>query len=221
MTTNQPSPEAKGAIIVVDDDPSMRKALTNLFNSLDLTVHTFASTQEFLDWPLPDIPLCLVLDIRMPGQNGLDFQEEFAPSHEEIPVVFITGHGDIPMSVRAMKAGAIEFLTKPFKEQDLLDAIYAGLAKSAAHRAERAKVSDVYARYATLSPRQRQVMDMILNGQLSKQIAATLKLSEITVKICRAQLMRKMQATSLLELGRMAEKIQGVAKPNPEEGPGA
>jgi FixJ family two-component response regulator len=199
---------AEGIVVVVDDDPSVRKALTNLFGSVGLTAHTFSSTREFLAWPLPDAPLCMVLDVRMPGKNGLDFQQEFSRSHEEIPVVFITAHGDIPMSVRAMKAGAIEFLTKPFKDQDLLDAIYAGLAKSQALREETAAIADLCARYDSLSVREREVMDMVVKGQLSKQIAAKLGLSEITVKVCRSQLMRKMQTTSLLELGRMAEKLE-------------
>jgi FixJ family two-component response regulator len=160
---------------------------------------------------MPDTPICLVLDVRMPGRNGLDFQQEFSRSHAEIPVVFITAHGDIPMSVRAMKSGAIEFLTKPFKDQDLLDAIYAGLAKSQTRREEMATIGDLRARYESLSVRERQVMDMVVKGQLSKQIAAKLHLSEITVKVCRGQIMRKMQATSLLELGRMSEKLDRIA----------
>jgi FixJ family two-component response regulator len=196
-----------GAVLIIDDDPSMRQALENLFDSVGMATHSFASPREFLGWPLPDMPLCLILDIRMPGRNGLDFQQDLAPIHEHIPVVFITAHGDIPMSVRAMKAGAIEFLTKPFKDQDLLDAIYAGLAQSRAHRHEAAAAADLRLRYASLSGRERQVMGMILEGQLSKQIAANLGLSEITVKVCRSQMMRKMKATSLLDLGRMAERI--------------
>jgi len=204
VTSVQPSP---GAVVVIDDDPSVRKALTNLFGSVGLKAHTFASTQEFMAWPLPDAPLCMVLDVRMPGKNGLAFQQELSSSHAEIPVLFITGHGTIPMSVRAMKNGAIEFLTKPFNDQDLLDAIYAGLEKCQARREEMAAIADLRARYESLSARERQVMEMIVNGQLSKQIAAQFGLSEITVKVCRAQLMRKMRTTSLLELGRMSEQL--------------
>lgn len=208
MTTEPYIPGEDAAVVVVDDDPSVRKALTNLFSSVGLTAHTFGSVQEFLAWPLPDIPLCLVLDVRMPGKNGLDFQQEFSRSHSEIPVIFITAHGDIPMSVRAMKSGAIEFLTKPFRDQDLLDAIHSGLAKAEARRAEGAAVAGLRRLYNSLSPRERQVMQMVVDGQLSKQIAATLGLSEITVKVCRAQIMRKMHTSSLLELGRIAEKLE-------------
>lgn len=199
-----------GIVAVVDDDASVRKSLANLFGSVGLKAYTFASTRDFLVWPLPDAPVCMVLDVRMPGQNGLDFQRDLSKSHGEIPVVFITAHGDIPMSVRAMKAGAIEFLTKPFSDQDLLDAIYAGLRKCRARREELAAITNLHARYQTLSARERQVMQLVIDGQLSKQIAATFGLSEITVKVCRAQLMRKMQATSLLELGRMAEKLERI-----------
>jgi FixJ family two-component response regulator len=207
MTRTQPSLVADNAIVVIDDDPSVRKALTNLFNSVELTVHAFASIPEFLAWPIPDTPICMVLDVRMPGKNGLDFQQEFSKTHAEIPIVFITAHGDIPMSVRAMKSGAIEFLTKPFKDQDLLDAIYAGLEKSRTRRNEMTALTDLRMRYESLSERERQIMEMVVNGQLSKQIAARLRLSEITVKVCRGQIMRKMQAASLLELGRMSERL--------------
>ncbi|MEW6438399.1 MAG: response regulator [Pseudomonadota bacterium] len=198
---------ADSAVVVIDDDPSVRKALTNLLSSVGLRAHTFSSTQEFLAWSIPDMPICVVLDVRMPGKNGLDFQQELSKSHAEIPVVFITAHGDIPMSVRAMKFGAIEFLTKPFKDQDLLDAIYAGLERYQTRRDEMAAVAGLRAKYDSLSARERAVMDMVVKGQLSKQIAARLHLSEITVKICRGQIMRKLRASSLLELGRMAEKL--------------
>ncbi|MDU6727639.1 response regulator transcription factor, partial [Pseudomonas sp. EL_65y_Pfl1_R83] len=155
-------------------------------------------------------PICLVLDVRMPGQNGLDFQQELFRTRVEIPVVFITAHGDIPMSVRAMKFGAIEFLTKPFRDQDLLDAIYLGLQTSQIRRNEKTMTADLRARYDSLSVRERQVMDMILDGKLTKQIAAKFALSEITVKVCRAQIMRKMEAASLLELGRMSERLERI-----------
>jgi FixJ family two-component response regulator len=210
VTPAHPSLVPDLTVVVIDDDPSVRKALTNLLGSVGLNTHTFASTNEFLAWSIPDAPICMVLDVRMPGKNGLDFQQEFSKSHVEIPVVFITAHGDIPMSVRAMKSGAIEFLTKPFKDQDLLDAIYAGLEKSQTRRHEIMAIADLRARYEALSARERQVMDMVVRGQLSKQIAAALRLSEITVKVCRGQVMRKMQATSLLELGRMSERLDRI-----------
>ena len=210
MTRTQSSLVADNAIVVIDDDPSVRKALTNLFNSVGLTAHAFASIREFLAWTIPDAPICMVLDVRMPGKNGLEFQQEFSKSHAEIPVVFITAHGDIPMSVRAMKSGAIEFLTKPFRDQDLLDAIYAGLEKSRTRRNEMTALTDLRMRYESLSERERQIMEMVVSGQLSKQIAARLRLSEITVKVCRGQIMRKMQAASLLELGRMSERLDRI-----------
>ena len=210
MTRVQSSPRPDSAVVIIDDDPSVRNALTNLFNSVGLNAHTFASTQQFLAWVIPDSPICMVLDVRMPGKNGLDFQQEFSRSHAEIPVVFITAHGDIPMSVRAMKSGAIEFLAKPFKDQDLLDAIYAGLEKSQTRRDEMAAIAELRARHESLSVRERQVMDMVVKGQLSKQIAAKFRLSEITVKVCRGNIMRKMQAGSLLELGRMSEKLDRI-----------
>lgn len=207
MTSISSSHLAESIVVVIDDDPSIRKALTNLLGSVGLATRTFGSPDEFLAWSVPDVPICIVLDIRMPGKSGLDFQQELSISHSEIPVVFITAHGDIPMSVRAMKAGAIEFLTKPFKDQDLLDAVYAGLQMCKNRRGEMTAVSELRARYASLSPRQRQIMAMVLDGALSKQIAAKLRLSEITVKVCRGQMMRKMEAFSLLDLGRMSEKL--------------
>ena len=199
-----------GTVAVVDDDLSVREALRNLLSSVGLDIHTFASTHEFLAWSIPDTPICLVLDVRMPGQNGLDFQQELFRTRVEIPVVFITAHGDIPMSVRAMKFGAIEFLTKPFRDQDLLDAIYLGLQTSQIRRNEKTMTADLRARYDSLSVRERQVMDMILDGKLTKQIAAKFALSELTVKVCRAQIMRKMEAASLLELGRMSERLERI-----------
>lgn len=194
-------------VVIVDDDPSVRKAIGNLCESVGLRVCAFGSTIEFMSWSVPDTPVCLVLDVRMPGENGLDFQLGLSKSHAEISVVFITAHGDIPMSVRAMKAGAVEFLTKPFRDQDLLDAINAGLIKSRIRRTELAADAELRMRYESLSSREREVMDLITKGQLSKQIAAKLGLSEITVKVCRGQLMRKMQTNSLPELGRMSEKL--------------
>jgi len=199
---------ASGAVVaVVDDDPSVRNALDNLISSVGLTPFTFASAAEFRKWPVPDAPLCLVLDVRMPGRNGLDVQEELAGTHGDIPVIFITAHGDIPMSVRAMKAGAIEFLTKPFRDQDLLDAIYQGLALSQKRLDRKKTTRKLDAAYGSLSPREREVMEMVVKGKLTKQIAAQLGLSEITVKVCRAQMMKKMDASSLADLVRMAERL--------------
>jgi FixJ family two-component response regulator len=207
MTQVSSLAEPAPVVVVIDDDASVRAALDNLLTSVGLAAQAFASIDEFLTWEIPRTPVCLVLDVRMPGKNGLDFQQELLKSHREIPVVFITAHGDIPMSVRAMKAGAIEFLTKPFRDQDLLDAIYAGLAKSHARRDEIAAVAGLRSRYDSLSAREQEIMNLVIEGQLTKQIAAKLHLSEITVKVCRGQIMKKMGATSLLELGRMSEKL--------------
>lgn len=198
----------KSTVAIVDDDPSVRKAISNLCESEGFDVVAFSSTAEFLRWSIPETPVCMVLDVRMPGENGLDFQVELAKSHAEIPIVFVTAHSDIPMSVRAMKAGAIEFLTKPFRDQDLLDAINGGLAKSRMRRNALEMNAELEARYQSLSNREREVMDLITKGQLTKQIAATLNLSEITVKVCRRQIMTKMQANSMLDLGRMSEKLE-------------
>jgi FixJ family two-component response regulator len=207
MTQVSSLAEAAPVVVVIDDDASVRVALDNLPGSVGLAVQTFASIDEFLTWEMPRTSICLVLDVRMPGRNGLDFQQELLKSQHEMSVVFITAHGDIPMSVRAMKAGAIEFLTKPFRDQDLLDAIYAGLAKSRARRGEIAAVAGLRSRYDSLSAREREIMSFVIKGQLTKQIAAKLHLSEITVKVCRGQIMKKMGASSLLELGRMSEKL--------------
>lgn len=201
------------AVAIIDDDPTVRSGLENLMGSVGLNVRTFASADEFLGWELPNSPLCLILDIRMPGKNGLDFQDELLRlGRDDIPIIFITAHGDIPMSVRAMKAGAIEFLTKPFRDQDLLDAVYAGLAKSGSRREEMAASSELQGRYGALSDRERQVMEFVVHGQPSKQIALKLRLSEITVKVCRAQLMKKMGAKSLADLVRMSERL-GPSRP--------
>ena len=207
MQKDQPVMKADSLVVVIDDDPSVRNSLDNLMTSVGLTARTFASTAEFLAWGLPDVPSCLVLDIRMPGVNGLDFYQNVLRPKHDIPVIFITAHGDIPTSVRAMKAGAIEFLTKPFRDQELLDAIYSGLDRSRAQRQQRAAAADVEARYSALSAREREVMGYVVHGQLTKQIAATLGVSEITIKVCRASLMKKMEAASLADLVRMAERI--------------
>lgn len=194
-------------IYVIDDDPSVRAALEDLFASVGMDARTFASTQEFLDNERTDEPQCLVLDVRMPGKNGLEFQRELAESGIRLPIIFITAHGDIPMSVRAMKAGAIEFLTKPFLDQELLDAIARGLEKDAAERQDEASVAELRQRLDTLTAREREVLGHVIRGRLNKQIAGDLDLSEITVKVHRGQVMRKMQARSLIDLVRMTDRL--------------
>ena len=199
--------EERAAVFVIDDDPSMRLALEDLVSTVGLKVRAFATPQEFLQGKPPDAPGCLVLDVRLPGMSGLTFQEDLAKEGLSLPVIFITGHGDIPMSVRAMKAGAIEFLTKPFHDQDLLDAIHAAIERDRKTRREAAHVAELRARFATLSERERQVMTLVVIGRANKQIAAELSLSEITVKVHRGQAVRKMRAGSLPELVRMADRL--------------
>lgn len=194
-------------VYVIDDDNSVRAALEDLLASVNLEVRTFPSTQAFLEHALADAPGCLVLDIRMPGQSGLDFHRQMAVHDIHLPVVFITGHGDIPMSVRAMKAGAIEFLTKPFRDQDLLDAIQHGLDLDRQRRNETTIIQGLQERFATLNPGEREVMKLVTTGLLNKQIAAALNVSEITVKVRRAQAMRKMNARSLADLIRIADRL--------------
>lgn len=200
--------EDTGRVILIDDDPSVRKAMSNLMESVGLDFHAFAEAAELDGFPWPARPTCMVLDVRMPGRNGLDFHEEFRTAHPEIPVIFVTGHGDVPMSVRAMKAGAIEFLTKPFREQDLLDAIHVGLVQSREAHLRGLDQDDLLVRHSSLTAREHEVMGMIIGGLLTKQIAGRLGLSEITVKVCRAALMKKMRTTSLIELGRIAERLR-------------
>jgi FixJ family two-component response regulator len=195
-------------VYVIDDDPSMRVAVQDLIASVGLEARAFASPQEFLDAPRPDAPGCLVLDVRLPGSSGLNFQQELARTGVHIPVIFITGHGDIPMSVRAIKAGAVEFLTKPFRDQELLDAINAAIERHRAQRGEAAVLGDWRLRYAALTPREREVMALVILGRLNKQIAAELGLSEVTVKVHRGQIMRKMRARSLPELVRMGDALR-------------
>jgi len=199
--------ELPGVVFVIDDDPSMRAALEDLISSVRLDVRLFASPQEFLHSNPHDILGCLVLDVRLPGMSGLTFQKELAKAGIALPVIFITGHGDIPMSVRAMKAGAVEFLTKPFHEQDLLDAIYAGIERDRARRRGALIAAELRQRYVALTERERQIMALVVIGRANKQIAAELNLSEMTVKVHRGQVMRKMKAASLPDLVRMADQV--------------
>src|ERR671918_321016 len=197
-------------IFVVDDDPSIRDALTSLLRSVGLRVETFESARAFLTRQPSDVPGCLVLDVRLPGLSGLDLQRELAAAQITMPIIFITGHGDIPMTVQAMKAGAVEFLTKPFRDQDLLDAIHQALERDRKTREARAKVEELHSRYRSLTARERDVMALVVTGLLNKQIAGELGTSETTVKIHRHQVIEKMAAGSLAELVRMADKL-GIA----------
>jgi FixJ family two-component response regulator len=194
-------------VFVVDDDDSLREALKRLIRSVGLQVELFASAEEFLQRKRLDAPGCLILDIRLRGISGLDFQRKLAEANIPIPIIFITGHGDIPMSVRAMKAGAVEFLTKPFRDQDLLDAIQVGLERDRARRQREAEIATLRARFEGLTPRERDVLPLVVSGLPNKQVAAEIGTSEAAVKVHRSQLMRKMAANSLPELVRMAEKM--------------
>jgi FixJ family two-component response regulator len=194
-------------VFIVDDDISIRDALCTLLRSVDLEVRTFTSAAEFLDAELPDVPACLVLDMRLPGLSGLDLQSELGRTGVEIPIIFISGHSDIPMTVRAMKAGAVEFLPKPVREQELLDAITQAIDKDRAARQQRAEVAAVRDRYASLTPRENEVASKITRGLLNKQVAAELGVTEVTVKVHRRHIMEKMQASSLAELVRMMGRL--------------
>ena len=194
-------------VFVIDDDAPMREALGNLFRSVGLQVEVFGSASEFLQSKLPDVPGCLILDIRLPRLSDLDFQAELAKAGIHIPIIFMTGHGDIPMSVRAMKAGAIDFLTKPFRDQDMLDAVTTAIERDRGNRNEARILSDLHALFATLTPREREVMALVTAGLMNKQIAAEIGIAEITVKIHRGHIMRKMAAKSLADLVRMAQAL--------------
>ena len=200
--------EEPPTIIVIDDDLAVRDALGGLLRSVGLQVKLLASVSEFLITGRPHGPTCLVLDVRLPGRSGLDFQRELAAANIRLPIIFITGHGDIPMSVQAMKRGAIEFLTKPFRDQDLLDAIQVGIARDRALLEEDKAIAVLRERFETLTLRERQVMALVATGRLNKQIAGDIGVSEITVKVHRGQVMRKMHASSLPDLARMADKLR-------------
>jgi len=203
---------AEPTIIIVDDDAGIRESLEGLLRSVGLQVKALASVPEFVKDGRPEGPACLVLDVRLPGRSGLDFQRELSAANIHVPIIIITGYGDIPMSVRAIKGGAIEFLTKPFRDQDLLDAIQLGLERDRAWLENQKALADLRARFDTLTPREREVMALVVAGRLNKQIAYEIGISEITVKVHRGQVMRKMKAASLPDLARMADKLNVTAE---------
>ena len=199
---------SESCVFVVEDDPSMRNALKNLLRSVGLEAQLFASAKEFLDADRPDLPSCLILDVRLPGLSGLDLQRELSAANIHIPIIFITAHGDIPMSVRAMKAGAVEFLTKPFRDQDLLDAIHHSLVQDRVRLQKQGEVRELQKRFDLLTSRERELLPLVVSGRSNKEIAAEIGTSEITVKVHRGHLMRKMQASSFADLLRMASDLK-------------
>ena len=214
-SARQPATAETPIVFVVDDDESLREALRSLFRSVSLRVETFGSAADLLRSKLPDVASCLVLDVRLPGLSGLDFQAELAKANIHIPIIFMTGHGDIPMSVQAMKAGAVDFLTKPFRDQDMLDAVAAAIERDRSRRKDEQRASELRARFDGLTEREREVMGLVTAGLMNKQVAGELGLSEITVKIHRGHVMRKMTARSLADLVRMAE-VLGIRRTKPE-----
>jgi FixJ family two-component response regulator len=204
---NMPNDGKEPTVVVIDDDPEVREAIQGLLRTVGLRTELFASVADFLTSARPDLPGCLVLDVRLPGQSGLEFQDDLAKAHMHLPIIFMTGYGDIPMSVRAMKAGAVEFLTKPIRHQELLDAIQRAIEQDRARRASEQVIANLRARLETLTRREREVMVLTVTGRLNKQIAAEIGLSEATVKLHRGQVMRKMGARSLADLVRMGDKL--------------
>src|SRR5437588_3762297 len=213
-SSHEPAGAHESMVFVIDDDASMRRALTNLFESVGLKVEVFGSTSEMLQSRLPDVASCLVLDVRLPGLIGLDFQTELANANIHTPIIFMTGHGDIPMSVRALKGGAVDFLTKPFRDQDMLDAVMTAIERDRKRRQDDKIVANLRALLETLTAREREVLALVSSGLMNKQIAAELDLAEITVKIHRGHIMKKMGAKSLADLVRMAERL-GIRHINP------
>ena len=205
-------PDLQPTVLIIDDDPAFRASVERLLRSVSLSAQLFASISDFLKSDPPDGPTCLVLDVRLPGRSGLEFQRELAAANRELPIIFITAHGDIPMSVQAMKGGAIEFLTKPLRDQDLLDAIELGFARDRARRENEKALAALKERFGSLSPREREIMIQVARGRLSKQIAGDIGIAEATVKVHRSRAMRKMNARSLPELGRMADRLQLVSE---------
>ena len=201
-------PGANSCVVVIDDDLEFRDSLGRLLRSVGLNPQLFASITDYLGCEPPDCPTCLVLDVRLPGRSGLDFQRDLAAENIELPIIFITGHGDIPMTVQAMKGGAIEFLTKPFRDQDLLDAVNLGLARYRVRREQNEVLGALRARFEALTPRERKIMIEVAHGRLSKQIAGDMGITEATVKVHRSNMMRKMRIASLAELGRIADKLE-------------
>jgi FixJ family two-component response regulator len=206
-SSNEPASANEPIVFIIDDDASMRRALTNLFQSVSLKVEVYGSAPEMLHGNLPDVASCLVLDIRLPGLSGLDFQAELAEANIHIPIIFMTGHGDIPMTVRAMKGGAVDFLTKPFRDQDMLDAVVTAIERDRKRRESGKIVANLQTLFDALTSRERQVLTLVSSGLMNKQIAAELGLAEITVKLHRGRIMKKMEAKSLAELARMAETL--------------